>query len=69
MQYDAGVHGSHGGFFPDVGIQPVTDGGLFAAGLFVAERLGLALCRPEQSNEANPAGEKKDGFFLPSGQV
>ncbi|MHA2064212.1 MAG: hypothetical protein ACXABY_07510 [Candidatus Thorarchaeota archaeon] len=28
-------------FFPDVGIQPVTDGGLFAAGLFVAEKVGL----------------------------
>jgi hypothetical protein len=26
-----------------VGIQPVTDGGLFAAGLFVAERLGLPM--------------------------
>jgi len=30
-------------FFPDVGIQPVTDGGLFAAGRFVAERTGLPL--------------------------
>ena len=30
-------------FFPDVGIQPVTDGGLFAAGLFVAEKLGLPI--------------------------
>lgn len=28
-------------FFPDVGIQPVTDGGLFAAGLFVAGKYGL----------------------------
>lgn len=28
-------------FFPDVGIQPVTDGGLFAAALFVAEKCGL----------------------------
>ncbi len=28
-------------FFPDVGIQPVTDGGLFAAGLFVASTLAL----------------------------
>ena len=28
-------------FFPDVGIQPMTDGGLFAAGLFVAEKLNL----------------------------
>lgn len=28
-------------FFPDVGIQPVSDGGLLAAGLFVASRLGL----------------------------
>lgn len=30
-----------GEFFPNVGIQPVTDGGLLAAGLFVAEHLGL----------------------------
>ena len=29
------------GFFPSVGIQPVTDGGLLAAGLFVADRLGM----------------------------
>lgn len=29
-------------FFPNVGIQPVTDGGLFTAALFVASRLGLA---------------------------
>jgi len=28
-------------FFPDVGIQPVSDGGLFAAGLFVADKYGL----------------------------
>ncbi len=28
-------------FFPDVGIQPVTDGGLFAAGLFVAGKYSL----------------------------
>ncbi len=28
-------------FFPSVGIQPVTDGGLLAAGLFVAGRVGL----------------------------
>jgi hypothetical protein len=28
-------------FFPDVGIQPVNDGGLFAAALFVSERLRL----------------------------
>jgi hypothetical protein len=28
-------------FFPDVGIQPMTDGGLFAAGLFIAEKLNL----------------------------
>jgi len=28
-------------FFPDVGIQPMTDGGLFAAGLFVAQKTGL----------------------------
>lgn len=32
-------------FFPDVGIQPVTDGGLFAAGLFVAEQVGLPFRR------------------------
>lgn len=29
-------------FFPDVGIQPVTDGGLLAAALFVAEHCGTA---------------------------
>ena len=28
-------------FFPNVGIQPVTDGGLFAAAWFVSQRLGL----------------------------
>ena len=28
-------------FFPDVGIQPVSDGGLFAAGLFVIGKFGL----------------------------
>jgi hypothetical protein len=28
-------------FFPNVGIQPVTDGGLLTAGWFVAENLGL----------------------------
>src|ERR1043165_3033180 len=28
-------------FFPDVGIQPVTDGGLLAAALFISERLEL----------------------------
>ncbi len=28
-------------FFPDVGIQPATDGGLFAAGLFIAQKTGL----------------------------
>ncbi len=28
-------------FFPDVGIQPVTNGGLMAAGLFISERLSL----------------------------
>lgn len=28
-------------FFPDVGIQPVSDGGLFAAGLFVSQKFGL----------------------------
>jgi len=28
-------------FFPDVGIQPVTDGGLFTAGHFIAEKYGL----------------------------
>ena len=30
-----------GSFFPDVGIQPMTDGGLFAAGWFICNRLGL----------------------------
>jgi len=29
-------------FFPDVGIQPVNDGGLLAAGLFIARKLRLA---------------------------
>jgi hypothetical protein len=29
------------GLFPDVGIQPATDGGLFAAGLFVAQHYRL----------------------------
>ena len=28
-------------FFPDVGIQPMNDGGLFAAGLFLAQKTGL----------------------------
>ena len=28
-------------FFPNVGIQPMTDGGLFAAALFLAEKTGL----------------------------
>ncbi len=28
-------------FFPDVGIQPANDGGLFAAGLFIAQKVGL----------------------------
>ncbi|MFA5864241.1 MAG: hypothetical protein WC975_06095 [Phycisphaerae bacterium] len=28
-------------FFPDVGIQPVSDGGLLAAGLFISEKLHL----------------------------
>jgi predicted nucleic acid-binding protein len=37
---EAGRTGSS--FFPDVGIQPVTDGGLFAAGLFVARKLRVA---------------------------
>lgn len=36
-----------GAFFPDVGIAPVNNGGLLAAGLFVAGRLGLpAPARP-----------------------
>lgn len=43
MQYDADVRDSHDHFFPDVGIQPVTDGGLFAAALFVADQLGLPM--------------------------
>lgn len=37
VQYDRGDDT----FFPDVGIQPVNDGGLLAAGLFIAQRLGL----------------------------
>jgi hypothetical protein len=41
VQCDAGVRDSHDRFFPDVGIQPATDGGLFAAALFVSEQLGL----------------------------
>jgi len=28
-------------FFPNVGIQPVNDGGLFAAGLFTSQKMGL----------------------------
>lgn len=28
-------------FFPNVGIQPVTDGGLFTAGLFITSKVGL----------------------------
>ena len=28
-------------FFPDVGIQPANDGGLFAAGLFISQKTGL----------------------------
>jgi hypothetical protein len=28
-------------FFPNVGIQPVSDGGLFAAGLFISQKTGL----------------------------
>lgn len=30
-----------GTFFPDVGIQPVTDGGLFAAGLFISQKMKM----------------------------
>jgi hypothetical protein len=41
IQCDTGVRDSHDKFFPDVGIQPVTDGGLFAAARFASERLGL----------------------------
>jgi len=40
VQYEAGGRQSEE-FFPDVGIAPASNGGLFAAGLFVAERLGL----------------------------
>jgi hypothetical protein len=36
-------HCSDKTFFPNVGIQPVTDGGLFAAAMFVSMRLGLAV--------------------------
>ena len=40
VQYEkSGRHSKD--FFPDVGIQPMTDGGLFAAGLFIATKLGL----------------------------
>lgn len=35
------TNGAGSSFFPDVGIQPVTDGGLVAAALFVAGRLDL----------------------------
>lgn len=40
VQYEeSGRHSKD--FFPDVGIQPMTDGGLFAAGLFVANKYKL----------------------------
>jgi len=40
VQYESSGRNSTS-FFPDVGIQPVTDGGLFAAGLFIADKCGL----------------------------
>jgi hypothetical protein len=40
FQYES--NGRHSeDFFPDVGIQPMTNGGLFTAGLFIAEKLNL----------------------------
>lgn len=41
VQRDMDVRDSHDKFFPDIGIQPANDGGLFAAALFVSQRLGL----------------------------
>lgn len=41
VQYEQNGRYSRNKFFPDVGIQPVTNGGLLAAGLFVAEKCGL----------------------------
>jgi hypothetical protein len=43
VQYDEGEKEicDKKSFFPCVGIQPVNDGGLFAAGLFVAQKMGL----------------------------
>ena len=41
VQHDADVRNSKDRYFPDVGIQPATDGGLFAAALFVADQVGL----------------------------
>lgn len=35
------TNGAGSGFFPDIGIQPVTDGGLVAAAWLVATKLGL----------------------------
>lgn len=40
IQYEACGHNSKE-FFPDVGIQPVNDGGLLAAGLFLSQKLRL----------------------------
>lgn len=40
-QYADDVRGAKDKFFPDIGIQPANDGGLFAAALFVSQRLGL----------------------------
>lgn len=48
VQYEADGRGSEA-FFPDVGIQPATDGGLLAAAWFVASRHGLPMApRPRE---------------------
>lgn len=48
VQYEQEDH-TPKSFFPDVGIQPVTDGGLFAAGLLVAEHAGLPFRKTPQA--------------------
>ena len=40
LQYDE-MDNPKGHFFPDIGIQPVTNGGLLAAGLFIAQETGI----------------------------
>lgn len=42
IQYDQ-IGKDSDAFFPDVGIQPATDGGLFAAGLFVSQKHNLPI--------------------------